>query len=201
MHGWAMSRYSGCWVAFKAIAETVESSASVESTRCASRSCSRRISTCRRAGSTSAGPTRRCSRKQRLHEYKLYAALAYARANRLDRIGDRHRPRPRLGIVTTGKCYLDVRQALDDLGIDEAMAAEIGLRVYKVGMTWPLEPRGRRATSPRVSKRSWSSRRSAQLIENQLKEQLYNWPDDVRPRVIGKFDEDGARSCCRPPAS
>src|SRR5205807_5439967 len=77
----------------------------------------------------------------RLHRDKLAAALAFARANRLDRVmlGS---PRPRFGIVATGKSYLDVRQALGDLGIGEADAAEIGLSLYKVAMPWPLEPDG-----------------------------------------------------------
>ena len=56
-------------------------------------------------------------------------------------------PNARLGIVTTGKSYLDVLQALEYLGLDEAVCADIGIRVYKVGMTWPLEPRGIEAVS------------------------------------------------------
>src|SRR6202030_1875364 len=98
----------------------------------------------------------------RLHKYKLYAALAFARANKLDKIV-LDSPKPRIGIVTTGKSYLDVRQAFDDLGIDEAHAAEIGIRLYKVGMSWPLEREG--------------IRHFAEGLE------------DVRPRVVGKFDE------------
>src|SRR3546814_5556530 len=72
------------------------------------------------------------AQEERLHRYKVYAALAFARANKLDRmmLGDGER---RFGIITAGKAYLDVRQALDDLGIDEARARQIGLAVYKVG--------------------------------------------------------------------
>ena len=77
----------------------------------------------------------------RLQRWKVYAAMAYARANRLNRVVI-DSPRARFGIITTGKSYLDVRQALDALGIDEALAAEIGLRVYKIGMTWPLDVEG-----------------------------------------------------------
>ena len=96
----------------------------------------------------------------------------------------------RLGIVTHGKSYLDVRQALDDLGIDEALAAEIGLSVYKVGMTWPLEREGIRQFAEGLEEILVVEEKRA-LVENQLKEQLYNWRADVRPRVIGKFDQDG----------
>ena len=123
----------------------------------------------------------------RLHRYKLYAALAFARANRLDRIVI-DSPRPRFGIVTTGKSYLDVRQALDDLGIDDAHAAEIGLRLYKVAMPWPLEREGVRHFAEGLEEMLVVEEKRA-VIENQFKEQLYNWREDVRPRVIGKFDE------------
>ena len=124
----------------------------------------------------------------RLHKYKLYAALAYARANKLNRIVI-DSPKRRFGIVTAGKSYLDVRQALDDLGIDDAYAAEIGLSVYKVGMTWPLEREGVRQFAEGLEEILVVEEKRA-LIENQLKEQLYNWKENVRPRVVGKFDEE-----------
>ena len=92
--------------------------------------------------------------------------------------------------MTCGKSYLDVRQALDDLGIDEAHAAEIGLVVYKVGMTWPLERDGIRHFAEGLEEILVVEEKRA-LVENQLKEQLYNWNESVRPRVIGKFDEKG----------
>ena len=121
----------------------------------------------RRAGSTSAGPTTasasawRWRRRARVHTHKLDAARAFARANRLDRVvlgGEG----AWLGVVTTGKSWLDVIAALDELGIDEARARELGLLVYKVGMTWPLEPQGleRGAGRPRAAC-SWSRRSAA----------------------------------------
>ncbi len=76
----------------------------------------------------------------RLHRYAVKAAQAFARANGIDKVV--MDARARLGIVTTGKSYLDVLQALEYLGLDEAACADIGIRVYKVGMTWPLEPQG-----------------------------------------------------------
>ena len=124
-----------------------------------------------------------------MQEQKAYAALAYARANRLNRIVI-DSPRPRLGIITAGKSYLDVRQALDDLGIDENLAAEIGLRVMKVGMTWPLEPDGTRHFAEGLEE-ILVVEEKRQHLEYQLKEELYNWSEAVRPRVIGKFDEKG----------
>ncbi|GIK98753.1 MAG: indolepyruvate ferredoxin oxidoreductase [Alphaproteobacteria bacterium] len=195
IYGWALSRYSGCWVAFKVVAETVESSASVHVDP-------HRVEIVTPSdfempeGGLNIRPPRTplatpmaLELEHRLHRYKLYAALAFARANGLDRrVIDG--PKRRFGIVTCGKSYLDVRQALDDLGIDEAHAAEIGLSVYKVGMTWPLEREGIRRFAEGLEEILVVEEKRA-LIENQLKEQLYNWNADVRPRVIGKFDETG----------
>ena len=125
----------------------------------------------------------------RLHRHKIYAALAFHRANGLDRIVI-DSPRPRLGIIATGKAYLDTRQALDHLGIDDDLAADIGLRLYKVAMPWPLEPAGARDFARGLEEVIVIEEKRA-LIENQLKEQLYNWDEAVRPRVVGKFDEEG----------
>src|SRR5947199_5611184 len=133
-------------------------------------------------------PSRPLEQEYRLHRYKLYAALAFARANRLDRVVI-DSPRPRFGIVTTGKSYLDVRQALDDLGIDDAHAADIGVRLYKVAMSWPLEREGIRRFAEGLEEILVVEEKRA-VIENQFKEQLYNWREDVRPRVIGKFVEN-----------
>src|SRR3546814_291747 len=102
-------------------------------------------------------------------------------------LGDGER---RFGIITAGKAYLDVRQALDDLGIDEARARQIGLAVYKVGMSWPLEREGIRRFAEGLEEILVVEEKRA-VIENQVKEQLYNWRGDARPRVVGKFDETG----------
>src|SRR5207253_5274795 len=117
----------------------------------------------------------------RLQRDKIYAALAYCRANRLNRITI-DSPRPRLGIVASGKSYLDVLQALEDLGIDQRHAADIGIRLYRVAMPWPLEPNGVREFAQGLDE-ILVVEEKRQLIEYQMKEQLYNWRD-VRPRVI-----------------
>ncbi len=185
--GFAMSRYSGCWVAMKTIAETVDSSATVllDPERPA-------IVLPEEFDMPAGGvhirwPDPPLEQEYRLHAYKIYAALAFARANRINRVV-LDSPRARFGIVTTGKSHLDVMQALDDLGIDDALAAEIGIRLYKVGMPWPLEREGVRAFAEGLDEVLVVEEKRA-IIENQLKEQLYNWREDVRPRVIGKFDE------------
>ena len=189
LHGWAMSRYSGCWVGFKCVADTVESSASVyidpERTPIV-------VPTdfpLPPDGVSIRWPDPFLATEARMQNYKIYAALHYCRVNRLNRIVI-DSPKPRLGIVTSGKSYLDVRQALDDLGISEADAAEIGIRVYKIAMTWPLEPEGVRHFAEGLEE-ILVVEEKRQVVEYQLKEQLYNWRDDVRPRVVGKFDEKG----------
>ena len=189
LYGWAMSRYSGCWIGFKTIAETVESSASVYVDPHRVDIVTPDDFEMPPGGLNIRWPDPPLDQELRLHQHKLYAAIAFARANRLDRtVIDS--PNPRLGIVTTGKAYLDVRQALDDLGIDEQHAAEIGLRVYKVALTWPLEREGARLFAEGLEEILVVEEKRA-LIENQLKEQLYNWREDVRPRVYGKFDHEG----------
>ena len=131
------------------------------------------------------------ARKQEalMQDYKIYAALAYARANQLNRVMI-DSPKARLGIIASGKSYLDVLEALSELGIDEAFAAELGLRLFKVSMPWPLEPEGVRAFAQGLDE-ILVVEEKRQMVEYQLKEQLYNWRDDVRPRIIGKFDEKG----------
>ena len=189
VHGYALSRYSGCWVAFKALADTVETSASVDIAPKRIEVLTPTDFTLPADGLNLRWPDPPLVQEKRLLHYKLYAALAYARANKLNRIII-DSPNPRLGIITSGKSYLDVRQALDELGIDTALAAAIGIRLYKIGMVWPLEADGVRSFADGLDE-ILVVEEKRQLIEYQLKEELYNWKEAVRPRVIGKFDENG----------
>jgi indolepyruvate ferredoxin oxidoreductase len=189
LFGYAMSRYSGCWIGFKTVAETVETSASVEIDPLRLQIATPDDFEMPEGGLNIRWPDAPNAQEYRLHRYKLYAAIAFARANRLDRVAIAS-PKPRFGIVTTGKSYLDVRQALEDLGIDETYAAEIGLTVYKVALAWPLEREGIRQFAEGLEEILVVEEKRA-LVENQLKEQLYNWDASKRPRIIGKFDESG----------
>ncbi|MBI5898291.1 MAG: indolepyruvate ferredoxin oxidoreductase family protein [Rhodocyclales bacterium] len=189
LHGWAMSRYSGCWVAMKLTSDTAESSAvvTVDPERYEFRIPS--DFQLPPDGVHLRWPDPQLAQELRLQQYKVYAAIAYARANGLNRmIYDS--PRPRLGIIACGKAYMDVRQALDDLCIDEKYAAEIGLRLFKVGMPWPLEADSVRHFAEGLEE-ILVVEEKRQIIEYQLKEMLYNWREDVRPRVVGKYDETG----------
>ncbi|HZX30830.1 MAG TPA: indolepyruvate ferredoxin oxidoreductase family protein [Rhodocyclaceae bacterium] len=189
LHGWAMSRYSGCWVAFKALADTVETAASVNLDPVGLDIALPEDFELPPDGLNIRWPDPPLVQEARLLNYRLYAALAYARRNRLNRVVI-DSPNPRLGIICAGKSYLDVRQAFDELGIDESLAAEIGIRLYKVGMVWPLEADGVRRFAEGLEE-ILVVEEKRQLLEYQLKEELYNWREDVRPRVIGKFDEKG----------
>jgi indolepyruvate ferredoxin oxidoreductase len=189
LHGWAMSRYSGCWVGFKCVADTVESSSSVYVDPARTRIIVPDDFALPSDGVSIRWPDGFLAIEARMQDYKVYAALHYCRVNQLNRIVI-DSPRPRLGIATSGKSYQDVRQALDDLGITDQDAAEMGLRVYKIAMPWPLEPEGIRNFAEGLEE-ILVVEEKRQIVEYQMKEQLYNWRDDVRPRVVGKFDEKG----------
>ncbi|HJW57831.1 MAG TPA: indolepyruvate ferredoxin oxidoreductase family protein [Burkholderiaceae bacterium] len=189
LHGWALSRYCGLWVALKTTSDSIESSGTVELD-------AQRVQirlpedfTLPPDGMHLRWPDPQLTQERRVQEFKIYAALAYIRANRLNYLVFDSR-QPRFGIIACGKAYLDVRQALDDLGIDARLADEIGLRLYKVGMPWPLEADGVRHFAEGLEE-ILVVEEKRQIIEYQLKEQLYNWREDVRPRVVGKFDETG----------
>lgn len=187
--GIEMSRYSGLWVGFKCISETIEGGASVFVDP-------DRIQITRPdielplGGLNIRSGDNRFEQEERLNQHKIYAAREFARINQLDKVV-MDSPKRRFGIVSTGKAYLDVRQALRDLGIDDAQAAEIGLTVYKVGMPWPLDPTGIRQFAEGLEEVLVVEEKRA-LVENQMKEQLYNWDTKVRPRIIGEFDDEGA---------
>ncbi len=187
--GWAMSRFTGRWVGFKTIAETVESSASVVVDPHQLDIVVPTDFELPPGGLNIRWPDPPLDQEMRLHRYAVQAAIAFARANGIDRVVI-DSPRARLGIVTTGKSYLDVLQALEYLGIGTEEARDIGVRVYKVGMTWPLEPVGIREFARGLEdivvveeKRSF--------IESQLKEHMYNWDHHIRPSIVGKYDEAG----------
>src|ERR1019366_2133436 len=190
LHGFAMSRYASLWVGFKCVTDVVESGASVYIDP-------HRVQVkippdfaLPPGGLSIRWPDGILEQEVRLLDYKVYAALAYVRANGLDRIVW-DSPRARLGIVTTGKSYGDTMQALADLGIDENTARDLGIRLYKVAMSWPLEPQGARNFAQGLEE-ILVVEEKRQLIEYQIKEELYEWRADQRPpRVVGKFDDNG----------
>ena len=189
LFGWALSRYSGCWVGLKAITENMDSAISADLSP-------DRIQVCVPAdfempdgGLNAQWPTTPLEQERLLHKYRIYAARSFAYANGLNQVA-LDSPNPRLGIVTTGKSYLDVLEALRDLGIDRDTASDIGLRIYKVGMSWPLEPIATHEFARGLSEILVVEEKRS-ILEDQITGQLYNWPVADRPRVVGEFDEDG----------
>ncbi|WP_137817390.1 indolepyruvate ferredoxin oxidoreductase family protein [Pseudomonas sp. 2FG] len=187
--GWELSRYSGCWVALKTIAENVDSSAVVDVNPLRVEVRIPEDFELPEDGVHIRWPDPPLAQEKRLNIYKIYAARAFARANKLNQV-TLDSPNPRLGIITTGKSYLDVRQALVDLGLDDELCAKVGLRVLKVGMSWPLEPVSVHEFAEGLDEILVVEEKRS-IIEDQLTGQLYNWPVGKRPRVVGEFDEAG----------
>ncbi|MEK6351064.1 MAG: indolepyruvate ferredoxin oxidoreductase family protein [Burkholderia sp.] len=191
LHGWAMSRYSGLWVSLKCVTDVVESSASVDIDPHRANIVLPEDFLMPEGGLNIRWPDPPLVQEARMIDHKWYAALAYVRANRLDRI-EIDSPQARFGIMTAGKAYLDVRQALTDLGLDDQTCARIGIRLYKVGCVWPLEAQGAQQFARGLDE-ILVVEEKRQILEYAIKEELYNWPDGQRPRIFGKFDEkDGA---------
>jgi len=187
IYGWALSRYTGCWVGLKSLKDTVEATAVVDGNP-------HRISIklptdyiLPEGGLNIRLNDTPADQEARLHDHKRFAAEAFARANKLD-----HPVFPatgaKIGIVSSGKSWLDTVHAMQLLGIDAAMAKKLGISTYKVGMVWPLDMQ---------SFRDWSENldliivveEKRKLVEVQIKEAIFN--DRHGRRVIGWKDENG----------
>ncbi|WP_306546424.1 indolepyruvate ferredoxin oxidoreductase family protein [Malikia spinosa] len=188
IHAFAMSRYAGLWAGMKTIQEVVESGAGVEVDP-------QRVQIVLPDFPMPAGglhirwPDTPLAQEDRLMNHKWYAALAYVRANRLNH-DVWSSPDDRYGIIASGKAYSDTRQALADLGLDQAACRALGIRLHKVAVVWPLEAQTVREFATGLQE-ILVVEEKRQVIEYQLKEELYNWRPDVRPDVLGKFDESG----------
>jgi indolepyruvate ferredoxin oxidoreductase len=188
LYGWAMSRYTGAWTALKTMHETIESTAAIDASL-------ERINIVipddlrlPDGGFNIRLHDQILAQEARLHDYKRDAMLAFVRANKLNRTITSGGRNPKIGIITTGKSYLDVRQAFDELGIDELKCNELGIRLYKVACVWPLSQRELKEFANGLDliivveeKRS--------LIEVQVREELYGTAN--QPICIGKRDEAG----------
>jgi len=187
LHAFAMSRFAGVWSGMKTIQEIVESTSSVFVDPDRVDIVIPTDFQMPEGGLHIRWPDAPLEQEARLMDYKWYAALAYVRANKLN-----HNvisgPNDRFGIIASGKAYNDTRQALHDLGLDDDECRKLGIRLHKVNVVWPLE-----ATITRDFAQGLQEilvvEEKRQVIEYQLKEELYNWRADVRPNVLGKFDE------------
>jgi indolepyruvate ferredoxin oxidoreductase len=186
--GIAMSRYTGTWTGIKCVKDTVESTASIEAGIQRFTHVVPEDHVLPPGGLNIRPRDSILDQDVRLTQHKLAAIHAFLRANKLNTVVLSGGPKARLGIVTSGKAYLDVRQALDALGIDEVKANAFGIRLYKLGCPWPVEPEGLRAFATGLETIMVVEEKRA-LIEQQVREQLYDAPH--RPLCIGKKDEDG----------
>lgn len=187
LHGWAMSRYSGLWVAMKCVTDVVESTASVDIDPEHLNIVLPDDFQLPGGGLNIRWPDPPLVQERRMLDHKWYAALAYIRANKLNQVVI-DSPKARFGIVSAGKAYLDVRQALQDFGLDEEVCKQVGIRVFKVGCVWPLDAQDTQDFASGLEE-ILVVEEKRQILEYALKEELYNLPEDVRPRVFGKFDE------------
>jgi len=185
IHAFAMSRYSGLWAGMKTVQEVVESGASVETDSDRVRIILPDDFAMPKGGLHIRWPDAPLVQEARMMEYKWPAALAYIRANRLNHnvIEGQH---DRLGIIASGKAYSDTRQALLDLGLDDALCRELGIRLHKVSVVWPLEPQGVREFAHGL-REVLVIEEKRPLLEQQLKDELYHYPPDARPVVLGKY--------------
>lgn len=187
LYGYAMSRYTGGVVGFKCVHDTVEATASVEISEDRTRVVIPNDFTLPEGGLNIRRPDTFMDQEERVHNHKLEAAKAFVRANKLDKLIIDTQD-AWLGIATTGKSYLDVRQALSELGIDNDIARQLGIRVYKIAMSWPLEPHGVENFSKGLQSIIVVEEKRG-LIEDQLKTMLY--ADTNAPFIEGKKDLDG----------
>jgi indolepyruvate ferredoxin oxidoreductase len=188
LHGIALSRFASVWVGIKCVKDNIESTASVDGS----------------VGRVTIVPPddfamppgglsiRReldfLDQEKRLHIHKRAAMLAYLRTNKLNQTITSGGPSPRIGIITVGKSYLDVRQAMEDLGIDEVRANDLGIRLFKVACPWPLDPSELKSFAAGLDLVMVVEEKRS-LIEVQLREELYG--SQHQPMVIGKKDENG----------
>lgn len=188
LYGYALSRYSGMWIGFKAISEIVESAASVDLP--APRDFIEPTDfDMPEGGLNYRWPDLPGMQIETRMKAKVGAVRAFARANPIDRTLYSN-PKATFGIITSGKAYLDVMEALAYLGIDEKRAAEIGIDVYKIGLVWPLETRGAQRFMAGKKEILVVEEKRA-IIESQLKEFLYGRDLEKPDRILGKHDEKG----------
>ena len=188
LYGWAMSRFCGTWVALKCMHETVESTAVIDGSL-------ERVNIVipddfrmPEGGLNIRLRDTVLGQEARLHDYKRDAMLAFVRANKLNKYIASGGRKPKIGIITVGKSYLDVRQALDELGIDEVKCNDLGLRLYKIACPWPISQRDLKEFSDGLEQIIVVEEKRS-LIEVQVREELYGTAN--QPICIGKKDEQG----------
>jgi indolepyruvate ferredoxin oxidoreductase len=187
-YGWALSRYAGVWAALKCMHETVESTGVIDGSLERIQIVTPTDFVMPPGGLNIRLVDTILGQEARLHDFKRDAMLAFVRANKLNKMITSGGRNPRMGIITTGKSYLDVRQAVDELGLDEVKCNEIGLRVFKIGCPWPIA-RQELAEFAAGLDLIMVVEEKRSLIEVQVREELYGTAN--QPVCVGKKDEQG----------
>lgn len=193
LHGLELSRFTSLWAAMICVGDTMDGSATIDISP-------DRLQFLRPAD----GDPRMDHRQNRdlllanrleterlVRDLRIPAAQSYVRTNGLDRVTFGARANPRIGIVSSGKAYRDLRQALDLMGLTEDKARALGFGIYKVAMTWPMEPLALREFA-RGAERLLVVEHKRAFMEPQIKEICYHWPSMSRPQVWGKRRPDGS---------
>ncbi len=189
LKGFEMSRYSGLWTGVKLVADVVETSGSITLPSPLPAPVRPADINLPEGGLGGRWPDSRWDQDARVLELKLPAARAFARDNGLDQTAI-SAGKPVLGIMSAGKPYRDVREALRILGLDGDALETLGIGVRKLGLIWPIEPTGA-SDFARPFREILVVEEKRGVIEPQLKELAYHWPADTRPRIVGKTDEEG----------
>lgn len=190
--GIAMSRFSGCWIGMKIVSDVADAAMVYDTDlekaniTIPSKDFFGEYAELSRNIYYKDNPR---DQDHRLQRVKGFAAQAFGRVNGIDKTIWKG-PKTKIGIITSGKSYNDVREALRWLNIDESSANDLGVGLYKVGMPWPLEPEGIREFCEGLD-HVLVVEEKRELIEHQIKWQLYNWKEAARPIVVGKQDELG----------
>jgi indolepyruvate ferredoxin oxidoreductase len=187
--GYALSRFSGLWVALIALADTMDCGTTIEVGAARHRFVTPEGFRMPAGGLGIRLKDQPADKERRLRTLKLPAALAFARANRIDR-AVLEAARPRLGLVCQGQAYKELLEALAAMGLSPEQAADLGISIYKVGMPWPLEPAGLKHFAAGLETLMVIEHKRP-LVETQARAALYDLPAQARPRIIGKTDERG----------
>lgn len=188
LHGIALSRFASVWVGIKCVKDNIESTASVDGSVDRVKIVTPDDFIMPPGGLSIRRELDFVDQEKRLHIHKRAAMLAYLRANKLNQTITSGGKKPRIGIITVGKSYLDVRQAMEDLGIDEVRANDLGIRLFKVACPWPIDPSELKDFASKLDLVMVVEEKRS-LIEVQVREELYG--SKHQPMVIGKKDEKG----------
>ena len=189
LYGIEMSRFTGAYIGYKLLPETVETASSVDADH-------NRLSIIRPEfefppdGVNARYPDSVYAHEERMVRFKLPAAVAFARANKLNRV-THDSPAPKIGIVAAGMMWRVVLQALNDLGVTDEKASELGLRILKVAMPFPIDDKTYSEFADGLEEVLVIDDRREQT-ENAFKRICFEWPVEKRPRIVGRRDEDGA---------